>query len=201
MKNLVREILFGRNSMVGGAISLTVILGVGLGCFCNKDKIDSFSNSSSPTSSPTASATPTPEATKEYKPADASKNEVPVEAEMQDIVKKTMLDFNDALQQEDFTDFHGSVAKLWQKQTTPDKMKTNFQNFIDGDADFGNIRSMKAEFTKSGDITRALGVKTLEVEGSYPTSPNATEFKLKYIAEKKEWKLVGIEVYTNVKRK
>lgn len=201
MKNIVREILFGRNSMVGGVISLTLILGVGLGCFCNKDKIGSLSDNQSTSSSPTASPTATPEPTKEYKPADASKNEIPTEPEMQDIVKKTMLDFNDALQQEDFTDFHGSISKLWQKQTNPEKMKGNFQNFIDGDADFGNIRSMKADFTKSGEITRALGVKTLEVDGSYPTTPNATEFKLKYIAEKKEWKLVGIEVYTNVKRK
>jgi hypothetical protein len=201
MKNIVREIFFGRNSMIGGVISLTIILGVGLGCFCNKDKIDSLSNGPTPSGSPTPSPTPTPEPTKEYKPADASKNEIPTAPEMQDIVKKTMLDFNDALQQEDFTDFHASVAKLWQKQTNPEKMKGNFQNFIDGEADFGNIRSMKATFTREGEITRALGVKTLETEGEYPTSPNATTFKLKYIAEKKEWKLVGLEVNTNVKRR
>lgn len=201
MKKLLNEILFGKNSMVSGMIALSVISAIGLGCFCNKDKFEGLSNSGTTTSpSPAASASPSPEATKAYTKADASKSEIPSDDEMQDIVKKTMLDFNDALQKEDFTDFHKTVSKVWQKQITPDKFKESFKTFIDGDTDFGSIRSMKANFTSPPEITKSTGAKTLEAKGDYSTSPKNTEFELKYIPEGKEWKLIGIQVYANIKR-
>lgn len=204
MKNLINLILFGKNSMLSGLIALAVVMAIGLGCFCNKDKFNNLSNTtstSSPTTSPSVAASPSPSAAKTYTKTDASKNEVPGNDEMQDTVKKTLLDFNDALQSEDFTDFHRSISKYWQKQTNPDKMKGNFQGFIDGDADLSPIRSMTAEFTRGPETTRSLGMKTLEVDGKYDTSPITTTFELKYIAEGKEWKLAGINVVTRVTRK
>jgi len=202
MKNLINEILFGKNSMLSGLIALTVVMAIGMGCFCNKDKFNNLSNTTStPSTSPTAAASPSPSATKTYTKADASKNEIPGNDEMQDIIKKTLLDFNDALQQEDFTDFHKSISKYWQKQTTPDKMKGNFQGFIDGDADLSPIRSMTAEFTRGPETTRSLGMKTLEVDGKYDTGSIPTTFELKYIAEGKDWKLAGINVVTKVTRR
>ena len=199
MKTLVNEILFGKNSMVSGIIALSIISAIGLGCFCNKDKLDSLTNSSS--TSPSPSSSPSPSATKSYTKADASKAQIPSDDELQDIVKKTLLDFNDALKKEDFTDFHATISKVWQKQTTPEKMKSNFQSFIDGDADLSDIRSMKANFTSPAEITRSTGVKTLETSGSYPTTPNASTFELKYIAEGKEWKLIGLKVVTTIKKR
>jgi hypothetical protein len=170
-----------------------------LGCFCNKDKFAGLSNTGSTTPSPAASPSPSP--TKSYTKADASKAEVPSEDEMQDIVKRTLLDFNDAIQKKDFNDFHKTISKVWQKQITPEKIKESFQAFIDGDANFSEIRTMTAKFTSPAEITKSTGVKTLESKGEYATSPNSTEFELKYIAEGKEWKLIGLKVYTNVKRK
>lgn len=199
MKKLVSEILFGRNSMVSGTIALLIISAIGLGCFCNKDKIGSLTNSGS--TSPTPASSPSPSATKSYTKADASKAEIPSEDELQDMVKRTLLDFNAALQKEDFTDFHSTISKVWQKQTTPEKMKSNFQSFIDGEADLSSISSMKANFTSPAEITKSTGVKTLETKGDYPTSPNPSTFELKYIAEGKEWKLIGLNVRTTVKKR
>src|SRR5829696_5854783 len=108
MKQLINEILFGKNSMVSGIIALVVISAIGLGCFCNKDKFESLSNTSSTTPSPSASPSPSP--TKAYTKADASKAQVPSDDEMQDMVKRTLLDFNDALQKEDFSDFHKTIS-------------------------------------------------------------------------------------------
>src|SRR5437868_14036543 len=95
MKKLINEILYGKNSMVSGLIALAVISAIGLGCFCNKDKFEGLSNTGSSSPTPNA-ASPSPAATKSYTKADASKNEVPSSDEMQDIVKKTLLDFNDS---------------------------------------------------------------------------------------------------------
>ena len=60
---------------------------------------------------------------------------------------------------------------------------------------------MTAEFTKGPETTRSLGMKTLEVDGKYPTSPITTTFELKYIAEGKDWKLAGIQVVTKITKK
>lgn len=201
MKKLINDIIFGKNSMASGMIALAVIAAIGLGCFCNKDKIDSLTNTTTTTNSPTSNASPSPAATKEYKKADASKNEVPSNDEMQDIVKKTLLDFNSSLQSEDFTSFYNTIAKFWQKQTSPEKMKTSFQGFIDGNADLSPIRPLTAKFTKGPELTTSLGMKTLVAEGEYDTPSLPTTFELKYIVEKNEWKLVGINVKTRVDRK
>lgn len=199
MKKMMKEIIFGKNSLLSGILAISIISAIGLGCFCNKDKFDLAKNDAK--DSPTPVSSPSPTATKSYTKADASKNEVPSEDEMQEIVKKTLLDFNDALQKEDFTDFHGTISKVWQKQITPEKMKTNFQSFIDGDADLSSIRSMNAKFTTPTEITKSTGVKTLEAKGEYATSPNNSTFELKYIAEKKEWKLIGLQVITTIKKR
>lgn len=201
MKKVVNEILFGKNSMFSGMLALCVVSAIGLGCFCNKDKFEGLSNTGSTSSpSPAASASPSPEATKSYTKADASKKEVPSDDEMQDIVKRTMLDFNDALQKEDFTDFHKTISKVWQKQVTPEKFKESFKGFIDGDTDLSPIKSMKASFSTPPEITKSSGTNTLEAKGDYDTSPQNTEFELKYIPEGKEWKLIGLKVYANIKR-
>jgi hypothetical protein len=199
MRNPFNQI-FGRNgSILNGVIALAVIAMIGLGCFCNKDKFDFGNNNSKET--PTPSATPSPSATKEYKKADASKYEIPSDDELQDIVKKTMLDFNDALLKEDFEDFHDSISKYWARQTTPDKLKAGFQNLIDGDADMSEIKSMKAEFTKDASIEREGSLRKLMTEGEYDTKDIKTKFELQYIPEGKQWKLFGIKVYTKVTRK
>jgi hypothetical protein len=200
MKNLFNQLIVKNNSMANGLVALAVISMIGLGCFCNKDKFDLGKNDKdSPT--PTASATPSPSPTKEYKKADASKYEIPSDEELQVIVKKSLLDFNDALQSEDFTDFHRSISKFWQKQTSPDKMKSSFQNLIDGEADIKEIKDMKANFKRAGEIEREGSLKKLMAEGDYDTSGIKTEFELQYIPEGKEWKLFGIRVYAAVKRR
>jgi hypothetical protein len=200
MKKLVIEILFGKKSMFGGLIALAIISAIGLGCFCNKDKFGGITNTGSSSPTPAASASPSPSATKSYTKSDPSKNQVPSNDEVQDLVKKTLLDFNDSLQKEDFNSFYDTIAKYWQKQTSPEKMKAGFQSFIDGDADLSPIKSLSANFSKGPELTKSLGMKTLEVNGTYDTPRLPTTFELKYIVEKNEWKLISINVRTRVNK-
>ncbi len=202
MKNLLNQLVVKNNSIVNGTVALAIIAMIGLGCFCNKDKFDlGKTGKTTPSPSATASVSPSPSATKEYKKANASKFEIPSEDELQDIVKATLLDFNDALKDEDFTDFHGKISKYWARQTSADKMKDGFQNLIDGKADISEIKTMTADFTRAGEIEREGSLRKLMAEGSYATAGIKTEFELQYIPEGKEWKLFGIQVRTAAKRR
>ena len=53
------------------------------------------------------------------------------EAELKKLTDATLLSFNGAVQSQDFTAFYESTAKLWQKETSPDKLKAAFKSFID----------------------------------------------------------------------
>lgn len=204
MKNTLNQIIWGKDKKFNGFIAIVIVTLIVLGCNCNKlnelaKKNDTPSNSSN-TFTPTNTqpdSTPAPTYTK----ADASKKQIPSDAEMQDIVKTTLLDFNDALQSEDFTNFYSKISRVWQKQTNPDKMKQTFQNFIDGEADVSNISSMTATFTSQPQLVKKFGLDMLDVKGEYPTYPIKTTFELQYVPEGKDWKLGLIQVYTAIKKK
>ncbi|MGH7782937.1 MAG: hypothetical protein ACREO5_03725, partial [Candidatus Binatia bacterium] len=128
--------------------------------------------------------------------SDASKGEVPGDDELQAMTKETLLDFNSAVQKGDFTDFYSHISKEWQKQTSPDSMKTTFQGFIDKSIDITNIGKLEAEYSPSPTVGREVGFKTLMLQGKYSTSPQLTKFELNYIANGKDWKLSKIVVDT-----
>jgi hypothetical protein len=198
MKNILHSVIFGKDNKISGLIAFAIVGMIVLGCNCNK-QIGSISNldskpSTSPTIFATPAATPKPVITK----SDASKGEVPAEAEAQDIARTSLLDFNSALQSADFTTFHGNISRVWQRQTTPEKLKTLFQSFIDGKANISQISSLEAKFSPAPSIERTQGVKTLVLNGEYATTSIPTTFELKYIAEGKNWKLIAIKVYTAV---
>lgn len=131
-----------------------------------------------------------------YEKSDASKGEIPSDEELRDIVKTTLMDFNDAIKDDDFSEFYDSIAKAWQKETNADDLKTTFQGFIDRKIYFDDIKSMDATFSPDPKIEKKLGYKTLILDGKYPTTPNSTKFNLNYIAEGKDWKLTSIRVNT-----
>jgi len=194
MRESIKGILFGRNALLSGMIALAVVGAVALGCTCNeKDGFNWGSNSSSGNS--TSDEGSTPEDTKPVKKADASKGEVPEGAELDSLVKGTLLDFNNALQEEDFTDFHGKISSLWAKQITPRQLKKTFQALIDGKMDISVISGMKPDYTSTPSVDNSERLPQLKVKGEFNTSPLKTEFDLTYIPDGDEWKLFGIEIY------
>jgi len=140
---------------------------------------------------PTVKSSP---ATKTFDRADASRGEIPEGDELQEMVQKTLVEFNDAIQADDFTDFFQTISKLWQRQSSPAKLKDTFQLFIDRKIDIGAVRTMEADFTSNPRVDDNKGFKELILEGRYDTSPNPTKFELKYTPEGKNWKLTGISV-------
>ena len=205
MKKLIGKIINGKDNRLNGLIALGIVLSIALGCNCGKTfDLDNTSSSSNSTSdNPFASNSSSSNSTTTSRPGEtkpnASKGALPTDGEIQYLVRETMLAFNDALQKEDFNDFYAGISKQWQKQTSADSMKSSFQSFIDGQANFGEIKSMTAEI-EDRKTRKQSGYNVFDVKGKYSTSPIATTFDLSYVAEGSEWKLFKIQVYTGVKR-
>ncbi len=205
MKTVINKLLFGRDKY-SGLLALAIVSLVALGCTCgdidlsNVGKEDNSNRTAANSDSGKTSDDPFGKTKPAAEKADASTGEVPSDAALQELVKTTLLDFNSAVQTEDFTEFHSNICKPWQKQTTPESLKSVFQGFIDMNISIGSISDLEADFSPEPAIGREVGFKTLKLSGKYPTSPNVTKFELNYIPEGKEWKLSKIEVDTTQKK-
>ncbi len=201
MKESLSTFVNSKNSLANGVLALFVVALIALGCTCNdKDGFqwgskENTNSSGQKEKKEEGNPFETPEEKKEIVKADASKGELPSDEELQETVKETLMNFNDAVQQGDFSDFHKTISKFWQRQTKPKTFEDGFRQFIERKADISEIRSKEANFTtKRVDSSKRL--KRLIVKGSYPTSPSPTQFELEYIPEGKEWKLFAINVRT-----
>lgn len=197
MKKAIWNIFFGRSPLLSGLIALAVMGSIVLGCTCN-DKNGFSWNSSGNDSETVTKDTDEDVPEKPVTKADASKGEIPEEAELAKMVETTLMDFDAALKKEDFSDFYEGISETWKKQTTPRQLKKLFESFIEGKANVGSIQGLEPKFTKTPAIRESSGFEMLEVDGEYATSPNPTSFELKYIAEGEDWKLAGIFVRTTL---
>ena len=207
MNLYLKNFFNGKSALSNGFIALILVGLIALGCTCNdKDgfKFDSDKNANTSRNDKDSDTKKDSDKDEDsdkdddtkFEKADASKKEIPSDAEMQQIVKKTLLDFNDAIQDEDFSDFHKTISKVWQKQTTPRTFEKGFKQFLEKNVDISQIKSQKAKFTADPEVVTEDRVQLLDVEGFYPTSPEPTRFALKYIPEGKDWKLFAINVRT-----
>lgn len=124
--------------------------------------------------------------------------EMPSEPELQDLVKATMLDFNDAVQSGDFTSFHKKAAKKWQEQNTAEEMKDAFKEFVDNKENFNlkGVSEMKPTFEPAPTFEPLAGEKALSLSGWYATTPKKLKFELKYLREDSSWRLASIRIRT-----
>ncbi len=214
MRKLIVKLLSGKENKFSGLLAFALVGMVALGCTCGKNfdlaNIAKNAENAANTSSANSSSTPPPfgdntdtnsTATTTYtgKKADASKSEIPGDEELQSMVKTALLDFNDAVLSDDFTDFHSKICKPWQKQMTPESFRTEFKEFVDKRIDIKDIKPLDAQFSPDPLIAKVVGYRTLIIEGKYLTRPVIRKFILNYIPEGKEWKLSKIEVDTTEK--
>lgn len=121
---------------------------------------------------------------------------MPSASKLQEMTKTVLLDFNDAVQDADFSDFYSKICAPWQKQITAKEMEEVFKGFIDKKIDISNIKPLDAVFSAKPEIRTELGYKTLVLQGHYATTPNKVKFLLHFIDDNGEWKLSRIEVST-----
>jgi hypothetical protein len=116
---------------------------------------------------------------------------VPPEAELARMVTETLLDFNQAVQEGDFTAFYGKLSDVWKRQTTPQQLQTIFHEFLEQRIDIGPIRDLMPQIAPSA-VVNDNGV--LVVAGKYPTQPSQVRFELQYTRERDRWKLMSISL-------
>jgi hypothetical protein len=118
-------------------------------------------------------------------------SKVPAENELKKLTLDSLLLFNVAIQTKNFTDFYDKIAKLWQKEITPDKLRSIFQSFIDQKINISSIARLEPTFEGTPSVNDD---GFLVIKGFYPTQPSYVYFQLKYAYEDDSWKLVGINV-------
>lgn len=117
--------------------------------------------------------------------------EIPGDAELKQMVTASILDLDQAVQNEDFTKFRAKTAAVWQQQATAEQLQRNFQSFIDKEVHLGGVKDVTPEFDSPPAVDSN---HVLVVTGHYATHPSQVKFTLKYLKEGQEWKLVGIDV-------
>lgn len=117
--------------------------------------------------------------------------QLPTDEELSKLVHETLLDFDHAVQSEDFSSFHRNISQLWKSQTTPLEFMGIFQSYMDQKVTIVAIREATAVFDQAPVISKD---GLLILSGYYPTSGMKVHFKLKYLYEHPDWRLAGIRV-------
>ncbi|WP_333379178.1 hypothetical protein [Microcoleus sp. B4-D4] len=122
-------------------------------------------------------------------------DKVPSTAELTKLTKETLLAWNEAVQTKNFTEFHSTISKRWQKEVTVEEFAAIFKSFTDLDTKGTNIgpfvNKMEPVFTPAPAID-SDGV--LVIKGYYPTTPTRINFTVGYLPEADAWKLAQISL-------
>ncbi|MBU1693228.1 MAG: hypothetical protein KJ726_04220 [Verrucomicrobia bacterium] len=122
---------------------------------------------------------------------ESDRAEPPPDAELQRLTTEAVAWLAEAVHKNDFTGFHGHISRLWQGQITADELKNVFASFVEKKIDLSPLREQTPVFSQKPAVD-ADGV--LALEGYFPAQPNQVFFKLKFIYEHPQWKLMGINV-------
>jgi hypothetical protein len=121
----------------------------------------------------------------------ASMAPMPDGAELNQLVRETLIAFNQAVQTGDFGSFHESIAKAWQGQVSERRLREAFQSFIDRKVDISSVKDLDPKLEGT---PRIDGSGVLHVRGEFPTQPRRTLFAMRFVYEAPRWKLFGIDV-------
>lgn len=116
----------------------------------------------------------------------------PSQPEIDRLVRTTLTELDKALDQDDFTDFHGSVAEVWRENAPVMIFKRVLQPLDESRVDFGSIANAKPVFDKPVKV-RPDGVLT--ADGKYLVPPHALDFWLHYVQDDdKQWRLISLRL-------
>lgn len=125
--------------------------------------------------------------------AAADKKEIPAEDELVALTNRSMMLLAQAISRDDFSEFYSSIATVWQQQITKDKLREQLVNFIEKKIPLTIIEGVSPVFSEKPNFDKD-GV--LIVNGQYPTKPYRVEFRLEFVNEESQWKLLGFNVIT-----
>ncbi len=115
---------------------------------------------------------------------------LPSENQLKRIAGGTMDDFTQAVRKQNFDDFYDSISNTLKLQVTSAKLNGAFKGYAKVKA-IGQL-GQHDPILEEGIYIDKDGI--LKFSGHYPTQPEATTFRLTYIQEQNDWKLLGIHV-------
>jgi hypothetical protein len=204
MKKQLQNLFFGKNAKLTFLVVFALFAFVGLACKFGRNETKTVTvdtNTSKPAETNNKfgeNTVPKKTTSSTTTKANAGKWEVPADDEMQEMTRTALMDFDSAVKQGDFTDFHSKLSKTWQRQTTPEQFNTTFSEFINKKVDISNVEDASPKYSTQPSVMTDKGARKLIATGCYDISPRPAGFTLKWIPEGKEWKLFGIEVDTTI---
>ncbi|HBE83783.1 MAG: hypothetical protein JNK51_13120 [Blastocatellia bacterium] len=190
MKQIISNLIMGKDSKVSGAIAIGIISLIVLGCTCGKN-LDLGNISSESNSSRTASNDSTTSDTK----ADGS---LPSESVIQALVRETTTDFARAIDTGDFSSIYEKSSSDFQSTYTEDQMKDAFKTFTNQKSRVVPIleraSGMTSEFSPAPYVRTEKGLSILVINGKYPTKPIPVRTEYEYVFRGGEWKMLKLIV-------
>jgi hypothetical protein len=121
----------------------------------------------------------------------ANSGETPSEDELRLLVGETIQNLDRAIQQGDVGDFYATISERWKRQTTVAELNKAFASVMRRK----DVHKLKdgAPLAFTTELSLGNEGNTFEIDGSYPTTKGKNiPFRLRYVTENDEWKLLGI---------
>ena len=193
MKSSFRNLLFGKDNRLSGAIAIAAIAFIALGCGCGQnfdlakmiENANSNARSSNSTTSNDSSST-------------SSNEDMPSRELIDAMVAETTADFNFAITTNDFSDMYQKASPNFQATYTEEEFKRAFKDFVDKKKMTGPILSkavsMEPDYSPEPSIRTQSGEDILVVKGKYATKPMPMSFEYEYIKRDGDWKLLKLVI-------
>jgi hypothetical protein len=114
----------------------------------------------------------------------------PEQEVLEGLAYASLSQFGGALEAKEFTAFYDSISELWKAQTTPEEIQAIFQSFLDAEL----VYTLGAAVPVFSQAPAVNNDNVLMLEGYIILGETPLNFKLSYIYESPEWKLVGIDL-------
>src|SRR4051794_15242389 len=106
MKKIVSRVFFCKGALASLLVILSLLFVMGFACKNTSDSETSNSNSKKMSDDKSSSD--------DRSSSDKSSGDVPSDTKLQSLAKQTLMDFNEAIQSGDFSDFHETLSKPFQ---------------------------------------------------------------------------------------
>lgn len=196
MKNIIREICFGKNSKFTLLLVFGLVIFVGLACkIGDRDTTDNDTKTEKIITDTTKDK---PTSGDESAKSDRSNGDAPSDSETQALIKETMSDFADAVEEGDFSGFRSTTSKDFQVTYTTSQLNNTFKVFIDKKSQvlpsLRDVQNSTANFTEGPRIRTEKGYKILVANGQFSSDPYPVKFETEYELENGDWKILKIRV-------
>jgi hypothetical protein len=116
---------------------------------------------------------------------------VPADAVLQGLAHDTLVLFERARRDDDFTDYYEAMSREYKSFTSPTIFSEAMRRLVDASHDLSEVGNVTPVITKTSIFRNPSSQRTqiIEFEGSFSIEPKPVMFKLRYVDEDGDWLL------------